>query len=483
MSEAAHDRRSLVAAFRLLFGASMLSMLFGVGTNKLIAMLAGAEGVALIGIYRNLTSFVVGVLSLGLSNVVVQKISTADSDEGARAVIRGAWRLFVLQALAISLAAATLPGVLSRWLAGDRAHTTDFRLALLMIIGVLGMQVVVDVLNGRALVRDVTAVNVSTSALTMLSVYPLLRIGRVGLAMIIGLTCFWGAALGAALIRSRYRIRWADLRIRFKLTELTQLPMSVDSTIRNIAWAGALLAVQAIVNRHYSTSALGLYNAAALLESVSMLLLMSGMRSYYLPKLGTLADQDAKNALLNDVLRLLLVLLFPALPALVLAAPWVLWILFARSFQQASGLIAVFSFAMIAETFLWCLGFFVLHKAAYRLSMVLDTGWSLLVIALVAGCAVLGLPLAAVAWSYAIGMAALLVGYVVAARARFHRDIISGANAMRGVALTAWTTLCYVAAQHGRAVKLGLAAATVAISAALVAAEMRHARARRTSVI
>lgn len=464
----------------MLFGASMLTVLFGMGTNKLTAMLAGKEGIALIGVYRNLTTFVVGVLSLGLTNVVVQRISTTPSDDEARRVIAGAWQLLVIQVAAVVVVTLTFSGLLSRWLVGDASHAADFRVALLLIIGVLAMQLVVEVLNGRALIAEVAAVNVSTSALTMLLVYPLLRLGRIGLSMIIGLTCVFGAVLGAVLIRARYRVRWRDLRLRWDAAYLRSLPISLPVAVRTIVCTGAALLLQGMINRHYGTESLGLYNAAATIESTSMLLLMSGMRSYYLPKLGEAANPQAKNQLSDDVLRLLLGLLFPALAAFVLLGPWLLWLLFARSFAVAGGLIAVFAFAIIAETFLWSLGFFVAHQAAYRVAMILDCGWACLLVALVWLCLRAQLPIGAVAVAYTLSVTVHAIAYLVVVRRLYDPGFVSRGNAIRGVLLAGWTGLACFAVSRGPALQIAVGALTLVLAALIARSELVRLRSPRS---
>src|SRR6185436_137433 len=63
----------VVRALRLTSIASFLTIAFGVGTSKIIAVVAGPTGVALIGVYRTLVSIVTSVVQLGVTDRAIQK--------------------------------------------------------------------------------------------------------------------------------------------------------------------------------------------------------------------------------------------------------------------------------------------------------------------------------------------------------------------------------------------------------------------------
>jgi O-antigen/teichoic acid export membrane protein len=463
-----HDLRSIIRAFRVTFGASILSIVFGIGTNKITALVAGAEGIALIGLFRNLTNFISGTLSLGSTNVIVQRISTTASDEEARVVVRATARFFLLQTVVLIAIAIGVPRQLSSWLFGTTAHVSDVRVALLMVIGVLALQLVLEMLNGRALVEKVSKVNIFTSALTLITVYPLLRLGPIGLAMIIGFTCFFGAALGARYVWRVYGLSWSQFDSRSRAGIFRTIPVSFFVTLRTVACTGALLAVQSIVNRHYGTSALGLYNAASTIESTAIMLLMSAMRSYYLPILGQIADPVEKSAFVNRILRVLLLFLLPGGVALVFTARYVIWLLFSKTFVDAANFAAVLGMSMVAQAYLWCYGFFIIHKANYRLGMILDVAWAGIYVGGALLCLHFDLPLIAVPCVYLGSYCIYAVCYIVASRMLYHTGLITVGNALLGPGVLAIIGGAFFVARHGVVAEIGYGLAVVAVAVALL---------------
>ena len=74
-SEATVVERRLLVAVGLSGSAALVTVALGVATTKIIALVAGPAGVALMGLYRYLGALVSRSLLLGLDTSIVQRIS------------------------------------------------------------------------------------------------------------------------------------------------------------------------------------------------------------------------------------------------------------------------------------------------------------------------------------------------------------------------------------------------------------------------
>lgn len=427
----------MVAAVRLTSLASILTTVLGVVSTKIVAVVASTDGVALIGLYRTFAQLVSSALPLGLNDVVVQRTSTAPSRDQAWKVIEAATFFVLIQSLITFAAAILLGRPLGRLLFGAAAgaHVWEVRWLLVMTAGFILMQAVIAVLNGQGRLREATWVNLITAAATLATVYPFLLLGHVGLPFVLGFTCFIGAAVGAG-----YVWRGAGAR-RFSLPgwreSWRRLPLSASLVVRPMLVAGSSLAMQSLILRHYGLELLGWYNAASTIETTAIMVLMSHMRSYYLPTLGRLANDGSKHRFANRAVTLLLAELLLGGMLLILGAPLILRILFSARFHTASDLLIVLTFSMVGQVFAWSAAMFLLHKADYRAFLGVDAVWAILCVAGTWACTHSNQPLIAVAWVHAAGYIASAALYAVVIRHR-HRDFhISMPNLLLGAATLA----------------------------------------------
>jgi O-antigen/teichoic acid export membrane protein len=325
-----------------------------------------------------------------------------------------------------------MAGPVASWLFtaedGSR-HLWEIRLVLGLTIGVLALQSVSASLNGLLRLREVNRVNLVTSLLTLLTVYPFLLLGRIGLTFVIGFTCFIGSVLGIlylqkAIGHSLFRIHrprsWAAFR--------AVLPISPWLALQPILNTGSALTVQIALSRHYGLDSLGLYNAAAMIETTSITVLMSSMRSYYLPTLGRFASFTEKRVFVNKILSVLLVLLLVGVMTLVMGAPLAVKILFSGAFGHAEDIVRILALSMVGQVLVWCSALFLIHGADYRTFVLLDSAWASVRVLGTVLCAALDAPLQAVAWVHVGSYALSVVFYTISIRARYRAFLIDRMN-------------------------------------------------------
>lgn len=444
---AAHDapkashigRRSLFSVFRFTALASASTILLGLASNKAIALLAGTYGVGVLGLYRSLTMAAIGILSPSAATLLVQRVSTAKTRAAAREILRAAWLLFLLQVLVLGGVALLGARPLATLMFDGQAarYTTEVRVVVVLVSGVLGLRLVTAMLNGRVRVRASMGINLLSSALTLVAVYPLMLLGDVGLAMVIGLTCGIAAAVGAIYVWREYGLSRSDLAVSFQQWRiLRSMPISLALNVHMVTTSVTMFALQFMISRYYGISALGYYTAAVMIEASLMQVLSSAMVPYYLPSLATLETQEEKNRLVNRMLSMVLCISIPGVLALTLAGGMIVPLLFTREFSPAARLIPVLGVAVLAQCVVWCHAIFLQHKSAFRTYLVLDSVWASLLLGGTALCVHRSWPLEAVVWTYTFSYSVSAALYVVCSLLGYSRGLLS-----RGLALL----LCFLA--------------------------------------
>ena len=433
---AAVGQRRLLAAVGLTGSAALLTVSLGVATTKIIALVAGPAGIAIMGWYRYLGALVSRSLLVGLDTTVVQRISTAKDPKAVSDTVGAAFLAIVLQGVVIAGIGLACAGLLGSWFfstASTRQQVVEIRVVLTMAYANLIMQIMTAVLSGRAEVRKVAWVGVVAAAVTLLVIYPLLQLGNVGLALNVGSGSTAGAALATFYVWRVYRSSWIPAPVSDRWRTLAAaLSRSGFLILHPIVMMTAMVSVQALIFAQYTLEGLGAYNAAMVILDTALMVMMASARSFFLPSLGQLEDHKDKAGVVNRVLRLNLILSSAATLVAISGASLLIPVLFSGDFDFAVGILPPFSLALVGQAFVWSYAMFYLHHARYRLFFSLDLIWAA---AYVGGTTLVvsrsGSP-AAAAWVYAGSYWLSGIAYTFVAVRAFGSDMLDSANLRLG---------------------------------------------------
>lgn len=400
------DLRRILSVVSMASSATLLTMILSVVTSKIIALFAGNEGIALMGLFRSLGSGLTGTLSLGSSAIIMARISSASSREKSEEIVGAASLLLLLQLAVIFLLGIFMGKPLAFWLFGGDAegsHALEVRIVAAMAFVNLAFQTVSAILQGQGELKLLIKIQFASSIATLLLIFPLLSLGARGLAVNVASGSFLGLCLGSFYVLRIYGFAPLAARLSHKWRVLREASAPSPLLIfEGLVLMSGVLAVQAMINRHYSLRALGDFNAAILVINTGVMVLMSSMRSFFLPALGKAKDSDEKEEIQSNMLRALLILgAIGALP-LIFAAEPLLCLLFSREFSGAAEILSIFSLSLTGQIFSWSYNNYLLHKGDVRLFVILDSLWAASFTAAVFFIIKIGLPLKAVAWAYVL---------------------------------------------------------------------------------
>lgn len=396
---------AILSAIWTASSASLAAIVLAVLTSKIIALHAGLEGIALVGMFRSLGGVVSGALALGSGTVLMARVSNASSTEEAGETVSAFLLLLLLQLPVVAVTALFFADPIARWLFGESAggRSGEVRLVLIMGFVNLALQTLTAVLRGQGNLKQSARVQLATAFASLLFIFPLLSLGGAGLAVNVGSGSLVGAGLAAFYIWRAYgsALIFGSLARRWALLRKTLRP-SLQVTFQSVVLIGSALAVNSVVNKHYGLQNLGAYNAATMVLDTAVIILMSAMRSYLLPQLGKLQDASAKDEFFSQMLATMLILATAAAIPMIFGSKYIVWALFSKQFADTGALISIYGLAMIGQVLVWSFNTFLLHKNDVAVFVALDSLWALGYVASALMCAKLGLPLEAVVWSFVL---------------------------------------------------------------------------------
>lgn len=423
----------MLRALGLLSSSAVLATIFSVLTSKLIAVYSGPEGIALMGLYRGLGSWVTGALTMGYGVILTQRMAAARSKEETDTVLCGSALLLCFQFGAVMIMAGFLARPLSSWLLQSTDQVQVLRLVLAMALVNLVLQMITALLRGQQEAAPTSLLQIATAGASLAVIYPLLGFGDRGLAVNVGSGGLVGVPLGLIFIWRRFRPALpADALSRgwrFLKGSTTQ---SLWLILSLVFTSGCLLAAQSVVNAGYGLEALGSYNAALLIVDTGVVILMSSARTYLLPAMGKISDPVQLEVFFSRSTGIVLLIMVAAVFFLAFGAPILMWALFSSKFVAAAELLPIFACSLAGQAVVWSFNTFLLHKGDIRSFVLIDVAWAALLVAMVWLCARLRLPLSAVAWAHALSWSAAALLYIMFTRRAHGAGLLSLRHFRRG---------------------------------------------------
>lgn len=474
MKEVPHQQGShgeILRSTWVIGGGTLVSIIGGLVRQKAAAVIVGASGVGLIGLFQSFVLTTATFAGLGLPNAGTRQIAEAAAQDDPEALAAARRALFWGSLLLAGVAAAIV------WLAQDliASHLLDDP-SLADEIGWLSIAVAASVvsasqislLTGLRRIGAVARVTIlSTAASVAVSVGALLLLGSAGLVVFVLAVPLSTLAVGL-LYASRVprpgpdRTPFRGLRGEWRV----MVPLGLAMMAGGLVGMSAQLLVRILVHSEGGAIELGLYHAAATLSVTYLGLVLTAMGADYYPRLtAVIRDPGRANMLVNDQSEVALLLAGPALLLMMGIAPWIFHLLYAAEFDAAAPLLRWQLLGDIVKVASWPLGFLLLAAGRGRTYLLTELLASVVFVLVAwATVPVVGLIGAGVAVLVAY-VAYLPTVYVLAFR---QTSFSWSASVRRSLAvLAALGLIVFVAAQFDSAV--GAAAGVIAAGALSVA--------------
>lgn len=372
--------RQIFKATSLIGGASLISGSVHLVQNKVVAVLLGAEGFALLEIYNSIIALISSIVNFGLGNSGVRQIAEAAGQDGpggktSISAVVTAYRhiIWITGALGVVLTVGMAP-LLSRWFFKSPEYAWSIALlSIPLLLGILcsGQQCVIQ---GLRRIADLSKIRVWAALGGAMGAIPCYFLwGKNGI--VIALTVIAGIMLGVTWLYAR-RINLEQVRLnaaehRRILTPMLQLGLCFMSS--SVIMAASQFVHKLLLTRMLGVDACGLYQAAYALSAFLIGFVLNAMGTDYYPRLVGLVTRPAEMArAINEQLEISLLLAIPALLGMMALAPWLVAVFYSASFTEAADLIRLFLFGILGQVFVWPLGYAVIAHGDGKLFVMLQ---------------------------------------------------------------------------------------------------------------
>lgn len=373
------SHRQIFRSSAIIGASSVINMLIGIVKVKVLAVMLGPVGIGLMGLYMNIMSIAATIAACGMGSIGVRQVAAvADEAETLSIVRRALW----LGSLILGVGGM---GIL--WLVrepvsllvfGDDLHVSDvgwLGLGLLFTV-IAGSQTAV--LQGLRRIGDlakVTIISGLTGALLGISAAYLLGTnGVVWFVVAAPATTFLAASYYAARLPSP-QAAYDFSAIRRQWRVILQLGIPIMS-------AGLLMLATPLVVRTFVVSELGLdasgyFQAAWIISFTYVGFVLNAMAMDYFPRLTTaIGDAQRAGKLVNEQTEMGLLMAGPALLAMITFAPWVINLLYDKSFSPAAQLLSWQVLGDILKVASWPMSYIFLAAGRSRTYIGMQIIWS-----------------------------------------------------------------------------------------------------------
>lgn len=389
-------------------------MVVGIVKLKVLAVLLGAAGVGLAGLYQNIMGMAATLAGCGLGRSGIRQLAAAVGEAETVVVIRRSlWLGNLLLGIFGMVLFWLLREPVAEWIFGSALHANSVGWLSLGVLFTLIAGAQTSLLQGLRRVGDLALVSIygafTGAVVGSLAVYLLKEDGVLWFVMTAPVVSILVASYYTArLPRLRTLCDWPAIHRQWVVMLKIGIPLMAASLTTLITQ----LVVRSIILRDLGLDASGYFQAAWAISMTYIGFVLGAMATDFYPRLtAVITDHERARNLVNEQAEMALLLAGPALVFMISFAPWVIRLLYSESFAPAATLLRWQVLGDILKVASWPMGFILVATGRSRLTLLAEVCWSGAYIILIAiSLPVFGLVVSGVGFVFAY-----MVLYVVVA--------------------------------------------------------------------
>jgi O-antigen/teichoic acid export membrane protein len=373
------SHRQIFRSSAITGASSVINMLIGIVKVKVLAIMLGPVGIGLMGLYMNIMSIAATIAACGMGSIGVRQVAAvADEAETLSIVRRALW----LGSLILGVGGMAILWLMRESVAllvfGDDSHVGDvgwLGLGLLFTV-IAGSQTAV--LQGLRRIGDLAKITIISgligALLGILAAYFLGTNGVVWFVVAAPATTFLAASYYAArLPRPQAACDLSAIRRQW----LVILKLGIPIMLAGLLMLATPLVVRTFVISELGLDASGFFQAAWIISFTYVGFVLNAMAMDYFPRLtAAIGDGQRAGKLVNEQTEMGLLLAGPALLAMITFAPWVINLLYDKSFSPAAQLLSWQVLGDILKVASWPMSYIFLAAGRSRIYIGTQIIWS-----------------------------------------------------------------------------------------------------------
>lgn len=356
-----------------LFGfVQIFNVVVKVGTNKVVALLLGAEGMGIISLLNTTVNLLKTGAGLGVSQSAVRDISEAcQSQDYSRlsSTISITHKIILFTSLLGILITLLLSPYLSHCNFGNYGYTATFMLLSLMV----GMNVLTEgqlsILTGMRRLRQLALASMIGAVVGLLSAIPFYYIwGKDGIVPSLLVTAFSALFFSSYFVR---KVKYEKIQFSFNEFKMRATPIvKMGVALMLVTFLGFMfdLIVSAYIRSTGGLDEVGYYQAGVTIIGGYFGVIITAMSTDYYPRISAVHSDNSKlSTELNKQAETGLILIFPLVILFVFITPFLVRFLYSDKFLVSSNYTDYAIFGTIIIIVSNCMGMILLAKQAAKI--------------------------------------------------------------------------------------------------------------------
>lgn len=352
--------------------STIIKVIAGFVSIKVVAVYVGPSGLALIGQMQNFISMMSSVASAGLNSGVVKYTAEHYEDEQIKQKIwSSALKISLVLIIPIAIGIIFLADFISMQLLNTAEYSSIFIVFAITVIFFVLNGLLTSILNGQKEIKKLTILNIVGSLF--------------GLAVTILLVTqyeLYGALIAGIVSQSIVFFITLAFVLKSSWFKLSMFLGSMDKEYRNKLLKYSLMTITYIITsslsqiyiRHYLGANIGwdeagYWQAIWRISETYLMLITTTLTIYYLPKLSSIQDKvELRKELLYGYKIIMPIVIVMAL-GIYIFRDFIISILFSEAFSPMAELFFYQLIGDVIKIAAWLLGFIMVAKAMTRLSI------------------------------------------------------------------------------------------------------------------
>lgn len=322
---------------------SIINIILGMISTKIMAIFLGPNGLGLISLIRQTLSTVTIAGTMGGQTALVQGLASKEGNEKDNYLLTVFW-IFMIGAIIISLGLLLFtPWIAKTIFAADDAQTISLvRWMVLPVVLMIIYSYLTSVLNGFHAIGRLAIGQVIVSIVTVLLVYPISKLisngNMIAFIWMISVSTMGGGIFYLLIV---YKERWlnpliVNFKPQFDKKALKHFWYVASTTlVTGLITTGTLLLIRVMIVRIGGLDGAGIFDVAWTLSMTYVMLLLGSFGTYYLPALSGEKNGFARITLIQNLLKLSILLIVPLIITIIVLKPLVIQILYSNKFTPS----------------------------------------------------------------------------------------------------------------------------------------------------
>lgn len=339
--------RNLVIATFYSSAGTLSTLVFGAIVIKILAITNGAAGVGLFSILRQFQQTLIIIALLGGQTAIVQGLASFQ-DQARDNFLIASFKISLFTSLISCVLIVVFAPYLNQWIFSGHLPGS-LSLIYWSVIPLLCGSVftfLCSVLNGNRAVGSQAMMQLAGAFIGACVAYPLALNFQAGhnFSYIILLSIPFAVGSLLALIFT-YRkgflkplLNYRNLWFRPAETKYF-LSFASVTLFTTLLQAGVILSIRALILKMYGMSTVGQFDAAWTLSMMYIMLILNSIAMFYLPELSKTLDPVKRQGLIENVMRLAIVVLIPLITLVLAFKYYYILIFYSKDFLSSIPLI------------------------------------------------------------------------------------------------------------------------------------------------